>query len=358
MFLRALAVLLVSAVVASAQDAYNQRMAARLAAPDLRDANGNQLPAESAWLDLRQTAAAHSKPQQAPRWVESITLVPVPAKPGQPERTVFRIRVARPPGETRLLLFRLFFDDKPEQRPSVIAWDESGTQVLRSAPLGAGIDLASSDTVLIPMIGVSSIDVDVPGDGKTVRGAYLDWMVSRDVAHPVTAQTRDIIPEPFSAAAPLQAPERDVENFGVVTATLAPEVIRIGASVQTGAAFQFGLESQPLLAVLTFEVNGARVDSPPEVYVNGESLGAVALTLPHLADPAYRGEVTRLVGPMRFRYTGWLRAQKPIPAAHLKPGTNDVIVIGGPGTPDSAIRATHIQLKYLWDKSDYLLDPR
>jgi hypothetical protein len=61
---------------------------------------------------------------------------------------------------------------------------------------------------------------------------------------------------------------------------------------------------------------------------------------------------------MRFRYTGWVRAQKVIPAANLRTGTNDVIVFGGAGTPDSAIRATHIQLKYLWDKSDYLLDPR
>jgi hypothetical protein len=331
MFLRAIALLLVSAVFASAQDAYNQSMAARLAAPDLRDANGNQLPAESAWIDLRQTTNARSTPQQAPRWVESITLVPVAAKPGQAERTVFRIRVARPQGETRLLLLRLFFDDKPEQRPTVVAWDESGTQVLRSAPLGGGIDLASSDTVLIPMIGVSSIDVDVPGDGRTVRGAYLDWMISRNVAHPIAAEARDVMPEPFSAAAPLQAPEHDIESFGVVTATLAPEVIRIGASVQTGAAFQFGIESQPLVALLTFEVNSARIDSPPEVYVNGESVGAVALTLPHLADPAYRGEVARLVDAMRFRYTGWLRAQKVIPAAHLKPGTNDVIVIGGPG---------------------------
>ena len=82
------------------------------------------------------------------------------------------------------------------------------------------------------------------------------------------------------------------------------------------------------------------------------------MTFPDLADPAYRGETARLVSPMRFRYTGWLRAQKLVPASYLKTGTNDVIVIGGPGTPASAIRATQIQLKYLWDKSDYLLDPK
>jgi hypothetical protein len=50
-----------------------------------------------------------------------------------------------------------------------------------------------------------------------------------------------------------------------------------------------------------------------------------------------------------------VRAQKLVPASHLRVGTNDLIVVGGPGTPVSAIRATQIQLKYVWDKSDYLL---
>ena len=97
------------------------------------------------------------------------------------------------------------------------------------------------------------------------------------------------------------------------------------------------------------------MDAPPEIYVNGENLGPVSLTLPDLADPAFQGETARLVAPMRFRYTGWIRAQKLVPATYLRVGTNDLIVIGGAGTPASAIRATQIQLKYLWDKSDYLL---
>lgn len=224
--------------------------------------------------------------------------------------------------------------------------------------LGSGLELPTSDTILLPMIGVSCIDVDVQGDGKNVRGVYLDWLTNRTVAHPLSAERRDLIPEPFAAAAPLQIPQQDTAAFGTVTATLDGATIRIGASVQQGAAFQFGMEAQPLTAMLSFEVSSARIDSPPEVYVNGENLGPVSLALPDLADPGYRGEKERLITPMRFRYTGWLRAQKLIPAANLRVGTNDVIVIGSPGTAASAIRATQIQLKYLWDKSDYLLDPK
>ena len=58
---------------------------------------------------------------------------------------------------------------------------------------------------------------------------------------------------------------------------------------------------------------------------------------------------------MHFQYTGWLRAQKLVPVTNLKLGTNDVIILSGPGAPASAIRGTQVQLKYLWEKSDYVL---
>lgn len=310
---------------------------------------------ESAWLDLRQMPAASTKPQTSPYWVEAISLVSTEKSPGVPDKTIFRIRLDRPSPEYQVLFVRLFFDDNPEQQPRVIAWDESGTIVMQSAPLGAGMSLPTSESIMVPMLAVSTIDVEVPGDGKTIRGAYLDWMANAEVLHPISAEQRDLIPEPFAAMAPLHAAEQDSERFGTVTASLSDETIRIGASVSQGASFQFGLESQPLMALLTFEVASPDVASPPEVFLNGESIGTVSITLPDIADPAYRGVTTSLIRGMRFHYTGWLRAQKLVPASSLKVGTNDVLVIGGAGTPISAIRATQIQLKYLWDKTDYEL---
>jgi len=310
---------------------------------------------ESAWLDLRQIPAANSKPQTSPDWVEAISLVATEKAPGVAEKTIFRIRLNRPSSEFQVLFFRLFFDDNPEQQPRLIAWDESGTIVMQSGPLGAGVSLSTSESIMVPMLGVSTIDVEVPGDGKTIRGAYLDWMASAEVLHPISAEHRDLIPEPFAAMAPLHAAGQDSERFGTVTASLAEETIRIGASTSQGASFQFGLESQPLMALLTFEVAGSDAASPPEVFLNGESIGTVSITLPDLADPAYRGVTTSFARGMRFNYTGWLRAQKLVPASNLKVGANDVLIIAGAGTPVSAIRATQIQLKYLWDKTDYQL---
>ena len=326
-----------------------------LPAPASTNATQQPVP-ESAWLDLRQNAPQNSKAQNAPTWIEALTILPTETTERVPMvKSVFRIRVRQPSPDYQVLFFRLFFDDKPDQQPELIAWDESGTHVLRSGTLGAGMNLPSSDSVLIPMTGASSIDIEVPGDGKTVRAAYLDWMTSSEVVHPVNTEHRDVIPEPFSSVPTLHPPPDDVENFGTVTATLAAEAIRIDAQNQEGAAFQFPIEAQPLTALLTFEIANPRMDAPPEIYVNDQDIGPASLTLPDLADPAYRGEVEPLSTQMHFNYTGWLRAQKIVPAGSLKGGTNDLVVVNGAETGASAIRGTQIQLKYIWDKSDYLL---
>jgi hypothetical protein len=311
---------------------------------------------ESAWLDLRQNAARNSKTQNAPAWVEALTLLPGEVtENGSTSKSIFRIRITQPGPDYQVLFFRLFFDDKPNQQPELIAWDESGTHILRSGTLGAGMNLPSSDSVLIPMTGASAIDIEVPGDGKTIRAAYLDWMTISQVVHPANAEHRDIIPEPFSSVPALHPPPEDVENFGTVTATLSADPIRIDGETQESAAFQFPIEAQPLTALLTFEIANPSIDAPPEVYLNGQDVGPVSLTLPDLADPAYRGETEALTPQMHFHYTGWLRAQKIVPATMLKVGPNDLVVANAAGSGSSAIRATQIQLKYIWDKSDYLL---
>jgi len=171
----------------------------------------------------------------------------------------------------------------------------------------------------------------------------------------VNAEHRDVIPEPFSSVPALHAPPEDMENFGTVTATLAADPIRIDEGAQRNTVFQFPIEAQPLTALLTFEIGNPTIDAPPEIFVNGQDIGPVSLTLPDLADPAYRGEVESLTPQMHFHYTGWLRAQKIVPPTILKVGQNDLAVANGVGSQSSAIRATQIQLKYIWDKSDYLL---
>src|SRR3982751_3630757 len=218
MFNRCIAFLFI-AVAASAskgQEALTDGLASTLAPGGMA-----QAPPSSAWLDLRQNVPANAKPQNAPNWVEAVGMIP--ARGEDPKaKTIFRIRVVPPSGDYRLIFFRLFFDDKATSHPELVAWDESGSQVLRSGELGSGVELPSSDSDIMPMMNVAAIDVEVPGDGKTVRGAYLDWMTSSEVVHPVNAPHRDVIPEPFSSMPPLHASAQDLEQFGSVKATLSP----------------------------------------------------------------------------------------------------------------------------------------
>ncbi len=312
---------------------------------------------ESAWLDFRQIESSRTTTQAAPAWVESVSFATTRTKPEAPERSTFRIRIIRPNDDCQILLFRLFFDDKPKEQPELIAWDESGSQVQHSGSLGDGTGLPTSVSTIVPMIGVTAIDLEVPGDGRSIRGAYLDWMKTTTVMHPIHAEHRELMPEQFEVAAPLRPKEKDGEVFGTVTAPLASGRIPLGPTVGESASFQFDIESRPLVAMLSFELASPQIDAAPEIYVNGTDLGVVSLVLPDLADPGYRGLSRSLLDDMKFQYTGWLRAQVTVPGSVLKAGTNNVIVMAAAGTPRSAIRGAQIQLKYLWDKSDYLLLP-
>ena len=106
------------------------------------------------------------------------------------------------------------------------------------------------------------------------------------------------------------------------------------------------------------------IDKRLELVVDENAVALLACTklggrssVPELADPGYRGEMRALMHEMTFEYTGWVRAQKVVPVSTLHTGTNNIGVINSADAPAAAIRSTQIQLKYLWDKSDYILKP-
>src|SRR5437773_11483410 len=106
---------------------------------------------------------------------------------GASSKTIFRVRIAHPPGDYQLLYFRLFFDDNSNARPELVAWDDLGTQVLRSGKLGSGVGLPTPASVTIPMTGISVLAVVVPGDHKPIRGAYPEWTTSSRAVIPTSS---------------------------------------------------------------------------------------------------------------------------------------------------------------------------
>lgn len=306
----------------------------------------------TAWLDLRNT---RPDAQTAPAWVEGLEYRGSRQTAAGP-RSVFRVRLTRPAAATDDLQIRLLFDDRPGQYgPEVTAWNELGAEVIRSGPLGQGLDLPSSDTVTFPMNGVNYLEIEAPADGSSVRGVFLAWLAKTEIRQAADFPSGETIRQPFHILTPRRTSKDDAYLFGVVTAALQTDPLTLKAPAATSATFQFDLERQPLVAVLTFEALGATVDAPPEVAVNGHSLGASAFSLPDLADPAFQGLSRSLDPQMAFRYTGWIRGQKVIPGNLLRGGLNDLTLHLSNGSESVAVRTVEIQLKYNWEKLDYLL---
>src|SRR5438045_7663352 len=128
----AFAIFLAAVCRVSAQEALTDALPAPAAAIT------QPLPS-SAWLDLRQTMSRNSKSQEAPAWVEALTLLPGElTEGGSASKSIIRIRVTQPGPDYEILFSRLFFDDTPNQQPELVVRDESRIHLLRSGTPGAG----------------------------------------------------------------------------------------------------------------------------------------------------------------------------------------------------------------------------
>lgn len=332
----------------------------------------------SAYLDLRPTTAAVGEATQAvPDWIEAFEFLPGTGQDGAARpaavnrekfpftvdsltarpRSVFRIRVQRPRGTTDDLQLRVFFDDRTlENRPTVTAWDELGTELMRSSPLGQGLGLATSETLTIPMAGVNYLEIETSDDGRQVRGAFFSWLEKAQIRQPIDFPHTDKVTEPFQIISATRTRQNDSYLYGVVTASLQQAPMTMTPDIPA-ANIQFELERQPLVAIVTYEILGANVNNPPVLRANTRSLGAIDLTLPDLADPGYQGLAGNGDGALPFRYTGWIHAQKIIPGQVLVSGLNELNLALSNGSDSAAIRSVEIQLKYNWEKLDYVLAP-
>ncbi len=325
----------------------------------------------STYLDLRP-ALTGVAPQTAPSWVESFDFIPANAGTvggtsdhvaatgagSDKGKSIFRIRLLHPSIASDYLQMRVFFDDQASApRPRVSVWNELGEKMMSKA-IGLGLGLPSSEVLTVSMNGVNYLEIEAPGDGSQMRGVYLGWMESAQILQPSDLAGQDSVRQPFSVLPTVRTQRDDAYRFGAVVARLhgsKPLTLRSGDSSST--TFEFEIEHPPMMAVLTYEALGAAVDAPPTLEVNGHSLGASNFYLPDLADPAFQGETREAESQVNFRYTGWLRAQKMIPAAFLAAGLNNLTVKLSNTTDPVAIRSVSIQLKYNWDKLDTVLVP-
>lgn len=311
----------------------------------------------SVWMDFRALASPNPPRIALPIWLASLGTERVTASDVTPAKTIYRLHFRRVGDLNKSLQFRLFFDDIPDAAPAVTGWSETGASRFESGPLGAGLSLPSSENLTIPMDGVDYIDITVPGDGSGIRGVFLASLKRAETHHAIDYAAPAAVTDAFGGlpAAPLQAD--DYTLYGRVKASIDPGVMKLTPRDAPAGSWEFELQSPPLTAIVTFEILDSDALALPDITVNDRALGPATVHQPDLADPGYVGLVRPLDRDMRFRYAGWLRAQKVIPGSALRAGLNKVVLQLNRESGSVAVRAVELQLKYNSPALDYTLSP-
>lgn len=296
------------------------------------------------WLDFRALSQPNAPRLALPIWLESIVSEHPPRARNERLSTVYRLRLRRLGDLNKELHFRIFFEDEAWATPRVTAWSETGTQLYQSGTLGDGLGFTNSAELLIPTQGVDYVEVAVPGDGRSLHGAFLSSVATSKAKATLDFNRDHEFLDPFGKEHSLTLQEADSYLFGRVRAALLAEAVKL--PVEEPIALDFQLDRAPQLALLTFEVLNADVSYPPHVVLAGATLGAAQVHMPDLADPGYRGQAVLGQQELRFRYAGWLRCEKLIPASSLRAGINQLSIALPRNSRPVAIRAVEIQLKY------------
>ena len=311
----------------------------------------------SAWVDFQPVGSIHAPKQARPIWLESVEKTAQPSNTNAPLKTTFRIRLRRLGPFNDKLQIRLFFDDLEGASPTVSGWSETGEKHFISQPLGSGLNLATSESLIISAEALDYVDVSVPGDGSSIRGAFLATLKKAETLHAIDFAAPAELDDAF-ANLPSSAPALgDRFLFGRVKAGLEERAITLVPGEASSITWQIELDAIPLLAVVTFEILDVDPLHPPEWVVNGTPLGAAAIHLPDLADPAYQAIVRPSESKPRFQYNGWLRGQQAIPSSMLRAGVNKLALRLDGKSNKLAIRAVEMQLKHHWQNLDYKLVP-
>jgi hypothetical protein len=280
-------------------------------------------------------------PQNAPAAGENV-VTPTAIDTTPPATT--RIRLRRDAGLAGSLLVRLYFDDEAGRGPSVTAWNEIGDCLFQSQKLGGGIAMTTSESAVVPLPGVSYIEITTPGDGANLHGVLLAQLKDAAVKHGADFGAGPALAEPFDAENNVATEDADSFLYDRVRAVIDDGVVKLPPAGNVG--YDFAIEEAPDVAVLTFDVLNGDVANPPDISVNGPEASAVTALLPDLADPAYQATVVAgQTGPL-YRYKGWLHCQKVVGGAALVAGDNHIEITSRDRGAEIAVRGVQIQLKY------------
>ena len=311
----------------------------------------------SVWLDFHALASSSPPRISLPIWLASLGTERTAARDDAPAQTIYRLHFRRVGDLNSSLQLRLFFDDQTGTAPTVSAWSETGAARFARGPFGTGLGLPTSENLTLPMDGVDYVDITTFGDGSNIRGVFLASLKRAETQHALDYAPPAEVADAFDNLPPAALNADDYTLYGRVKASLDPGVMKFTPQETPTGSWEFELQSPPLTAFVTFEILNADALAPLEITVNDRPLGPVSVHQPDLADPAYIGLVRPLEPDMRFRYAGWLRAQKAIPGSALRAGLNKVVLRLSRDSSPLAVRTVELQLKYNSPALDYNLAP-
>jgi hypothetical protein len=306
----------------------------------------------SVWLDFQSLKKSKPQKKGLPIWLESVERMAVIR-----DHAVVRIRFRRMGALTDELQLRLFFVDKEGASPVITGWTETGSTPFSSPPLGEGLGIETSESVIIPATDLDYVDVEVPGDGTNLRGAFVATLRKFETLHGLDFDTPEELADPFGVHARTMELKDDLRLYGRVRAAIDSVPLTIDSKTGGFGSYEFSLESRPLIASISFDVLGASPLEPIQAYLNDAYIGTVSIPFPDLADPAFRGASAPMERDLRFRYTGWVKGQIMIPGSRLVEGLNKFVLSVPNSTGSIVVRTVEIQLKYPSASFEYDLHP-
>src|SRR6185436_13660746 len=122
---------------------------------------------------------------------------------------------------------------------------------------GDGLDVETSASLLVPAADLDYLDVDVPGDGANLRGAYVASLRKDAIRRGLDFAPAPALLDPFGAPASTAPGEEDTLLFGRVRATIDTAPLKLTPPTSIDAVYQFSLDAQPIIGSASFEVLGA-----------------------------------------------------------------------------------------------------
>ena len=269
-------------------------------------------------LDFKALAKAPETP--LPIWLRSFQRVRASFADRTAAKTTFRLQLDQLDNSDRDLLLRIFFDDWREDAITVSGRTEAGEEKFARGPFGAGLDLPSSETLIVPIKGIDFIVIETRGDGSNLRGVFMSWLDKSETRHALDFAQPPALTDPFDNSPSQYPPLDDLLLGGRIRATIDPGLAKLTPRTTPSETWEFDLAAPPFLAVLSFEILNADPLAPLEVLVNDHLLGPAAMRAPDLADPAYQS----VVRPVDRGGTTPAGSLPKLSGVALRAGTNKV----------------------------------